>query len=345
VNQLDAAGPRVAAQTPRLVTRWDLDKTYLRSDFDRIGDLARSLLERPDQKRAVPGAASLLRLLGNGPVRVHVLSGSPRQMRRAILQRFAMDGVRVDELTLKPNASNLFRLRFRALKDQLGYKLSALLEARARDLEEFGTSVPEVLLGDDSEGDAFVYSLYADVCGGLVDAQLLEQILTTGHTYRDVVERTLTLATRIAAYAPGGPVRILVHLERQSPPSRFASFGPRLVPFHNYVQASVLLCEWGYLEAEAVLALCAEMLALYRFDLDAMARSYVDLVRRSHVGHVALEALEGAAATVAPELRALPERIHAALGTVGTARSRSELPPALDYLALAREHRGGRNRH
>ena len=104
---------------PRLITRWDLDKTYLRSEFDKIGDLARSLFERPDQKRAVPGAASLLRLLGQGPVRVHVLSGSPRQLRGAILKRFAMDGVRVDQLTLKPNASNLLRLRMRALKDQL----------------------------------------------------------------------------------------------------------------------------------------------------------------------------------------------------------------------------------
>lgn len=343
MNERSSDRLRPSLEAPRLVTRWDLDKTYLRSDFDRVGDLARSLLERPDQKRAVPGAASLLRLLGHGPVRVHVLSGSPRQLRKAILQRFAMDGVRVDQLTLKPNASNLLRLRWRALKDQLGYKLSALLEAHADDLQTFGASLPEVLLGDDSEGDAFVYSLYADLCRGVLSPTLLEQILVTGHTYRDVARRVLALAARIQAHAPGGPIRILVHLERQSLPSRFAAFGPRLVPFHNYVQASLLLCEWGYLDALAVLTLCQEMLALHRFDLDAMTRSYVDLRRRGHVGNVVLAALEQALPEVAPELAALPERLRTVASEMPVP-GQGDPAPELDYLVLAREHQGGRRR-
>lgn len=345
MTNLSEDAPRPPAPAPRLVTRWDLDKTYLRSDFDRLGDLARSLLERPDQKRAVPGAASLLRLLGGEGVRVHVLSGSPRQMRGAILQRFAMDGVRVDQLTLKPNASNLLRLRLRALKDQLGYKLPALLEARVQELDQLGPSLPEVLVGDDSEGDAFVYSLYADLCSGAVEAPLLEQILATGHTYRDVAERTLALAARLLARAPLGPVHILVHLERQSPPSRFAAFGARLVPFHNYVQASLLLCEWGYLDAHAVLTLCHEMLVLHRFDLDAIARSYVDLSRRGHVAGTALSVLERASSAGPPELRPLTAHIRSAIASVRINPPRREAAPPLDYLALAREHRGGRGRH
>lgn len=336
------------ASVPRLITRWDLDKTYLRSEFDRVADLARSLLERPDQKRAVPGAATLLRLLGQDAVRVHVLSGSPRQMRRSILKRFAMDGVRVDQLTLKPNASNLLRLRMRALKDQLGYKLSALLEARVGELERIGRPVPEVLFGDDSEGDAFVYSLYADVCSGAVDLHLLELVLATGHTYRDVSARTLELATRVSREAPSAPVRILVHLERQSLPSRFRAFGPRLVPFHNYVQASLLLLEWRHLGARAVFSLCQEMLFLHRFDLDAMARSYVDLLRRGHAGEQALSALEAAVDQAPPELQSLPARMRAAASALSlpTTEPPAEAPvPVLDYVALAREHRGGRGRH
>src|SRR6478752_5811710 len=106
---------------PTLVTRWDLDKTYLRSEFHTARDLLRSAFERPDQKRAVPGAARLLRELARPSVRVHILSGSPEQMKRPLVERLTMDGVRFDELTLKPNLQNLLRFRFAALKDQLGY--------------------------------------------------------------------------------------------------------------------------------------------------------------------------------------------------------------------------------
>jgi hypothetical protein len=335
-----SASPRSAC--PRLVTRWDLDKTYLRSDFYNIGDLWRSLTERPDQKRAVPGAATLLRLLGAGTVRVHVLSGSPRQMKSAILKRFAMDGVRVDRLTLKPNASNLFRLRVRALKDQLGYKLSSLLEARSSENAEFGDAIPEVLLGDDSEADAFVYSLYADLCAGAVDLHLLEQVLSIGHTYPDVSTRTLALADSVTRHASQAPVRILVHLDRQSPPSRFSAFGPRVVPFHNYVQASLLFLEWSYLAASDVYALCQEMLELYRFDLDAMVRSYVDLEHRGHLSTQALDRLEAEASSAPAELHSFPSRIRAARTST---RPASPPPvPDLDYLALAREYRSGQGR-
>ncbi len=117
---------------PRLVARWDLDKTYLRTEFDTVRDLVRTAVERPDRKRSVPGAAALLRELRKAGARVHILSGSPRQMRGRLVEKLAIDRVRYDELTLKPNLSNALRLRFRAMRDQLGYKLPNLLDARAR---------------------------------------------------------------------------------------------------------------------------------------------------------------------------------------------------------------------
>src|SRR5262245_6649656 len=115
------------------VARWDLDKTYLRTDFDTVADLVRTAIERPDLKRSVPGAAALLRELGQSGARIHILSGSPRQMRRNLEEKLRIDRVRWDELTLKPNLQNLMKLRLRALRDQLGYKLPLLLAARVRD--------------------------------------------------------------------------------------------------------------------------------------------------------------------------------------------------------------------
>ncbi|MGC4091550.1 MAG: hypothetical protein QM756_27450 [Polyangiaceae bacterium] len=158
----------MASVSQSFITRWDLDKTYLRSRFDTLSDLVSSALEKIEQKRTVPGATAVLRELGKSGGRVHILSGSPRQMKGKLSAKLRLDGVDWDELTLKPNLSNLLRMRLYALRDQLGYKLPELLDARVRDEQRFGSGLKlrEVLVGDDSESDAFVYSLYADLIFG-----------------------------------------------------------------------------------------------------------------------------------------------------------------------------------
>src|SRR5271166_4590283 len=135
------------------IARWDLDKTYLRTEFDSLRDLVRTALEPADQKRTNPGASTLLREMVRAGVRVHILSGSPEQMRRNLEDKLRLDGIQWDSLTLKPNLQNLLRLRFRAVRDQLGYKLPALLRARAALAlgGEPGPGVKETLFGDDAE--------------------------------------------------------------------------------------------------------------------------------------------------------------------------------------------------
>lgn len=332
---------------PRLVARWDLDKTYLRTEFDTLRDLVRTAIERPDLKRTVPGAAALLRELRKTGARIHILSGSPRQMRGILEEKLAIDRVRYDELTLKPNLGNAARLRFRALRDQLGYKLPALLESRARDqhLAESPNALSEVLVGDDAEADAFVYSLYADICHGTVERKLLEKVLERGRVYDDQAERALSAFDRIER----APIvqRILIHLDRQSSPSGFSAYGPRVVPFYNYLQAAMVLAEDGRIAAESVLRVASELIQQHRFDADALVRSYLELVRRGHVPERpnvdlgrALEELEGRLPTRNELGRMVAELAAAPLG--GPVRSPARIP--LDYLALAEQHRGGRNR-
>src|SRR5271154_4733863 len=113
------------------IARWDLDKTYLRTDFDTLRDLVRTALERPDQKRTNPGASTLLRELVRTGVAIHILSGSPEQMRGRLEDKLRLDGITWESFTLKPNLQNVLRLRFRAVRDQLGYKLPSLLRSRA----------------------------------------------------------------------------------------------------------------------------------------------------------------------------------------------------------------------
>jgi len=284
----------VAERLPVVVThiaRWDLDKTYLRTEFDSLRDLVRTALERPDEKRTNPGASTLLREMVRAGIRVHILSGSPEQMRRRLEDKLRLDGITWDTFTLKPNLQNLLRLRFRAVRDQLGYKLPALMKARAA-VSEAGESPAvwrETLFGDDAEADAYVYSLYADVLSGRVGEDVLAGVLERGRVYEDVVGETLEIARTIE---PVDAVeRILIHLERQTPPDDFRTYGHRVVPFYNYLQAAFVLHEDGRLGPDGVLRVAVELVTEHRFDGDALARSYLDLARRGHLRGIRVEAI------------------------------------------------------
>ncbi|EYF05230.1 hypothetical protein [Chondromyces apiculatus] len=336
---------------PTFVARWDLDKTYLRTDFDTLRDLLRTAVERPDQKRTVPGAAALLRELGRAGVETHILSGSPDQLRSRIVQKLRLDGVRWASLTLKPNLQNLLRLRFRALRGQLGYKLPALLRGRCELVAQrdgSGALVREVLLGDDAEADAFVYSLYADVCEGKVSLEDLTRIMRLGHAYGD----TILDARRFASYVEKGPVveRILIHLDRQSSPSDFRIFGGRVVPFYNYLQAALVLHEGGRIPPFGVLRVAQDLVVAHNFDGAALARSYLDLSRRGHVSGrgipeivAAYEELTQRRVGGASDLRAMVAELERMAAELRPPVERPSQP--VDYEALATVHNPRVRRH
>jgi hypothetical protein len=262
----------------RRVYRWDLDKTYLKSEFATFTDLIRSAFEGAEKKQSVPGAAALLRELKKGEgVRVCFISGSPRQMRRVLARKLQLDGVEFDEFILKPNLGNLFRGRFRALREQVGYKLPALLAGRSG----LPAAVRETCFGDDSEADAFVYSLYADLLAERVDRALLERILDAARVYPDDAARTLALYES----APRGDCvdRILIHLDLRSPTARFDRYGPRLVPIYNYFQAALVLLEDGLLDVEAAIRVALEMVDRFDYTLEALRNSMQDLLRRGRL--------------------------------------------------------------
>jgi hypothetical protein len=342
-NEASAASD-ATKPAPPFIARWDLDKTYLRTDFDTLRDLVRTAIERPDQKRTVPGAASLLRELGRAGVEIHILSGSPEQLRSRIEQKLRLDGARWASLTLKPNLQNLLRLRFRALRGQLDYKLASLLARRCelpRQRDKDGALVREVLLGDDAEADAYVYSLYADVCEGRVAAGMLAEVLRRGRSYEDAILRALELVNQVDK----GPVvqRILIHLERQSSPSDFRVYGDRVVPFYNYLQAAFVLHEDGRLPARAVLRVAQDLVVAHNFESGALARSYLDLSRRGHVSGrgipdvaQAYRELTQRRTAGASELGAMVDELERLLPDLRPPLSRPQSP--VDYLGLIGAH-------
>jgi hypothetical protein len=337
---------------PRHIARWDLDKTYLRTDFDTLRDLVRTALERPDEKRTNPGASTLMREMVRAGVSVHILSGSPEQMRKRLEDKLRLDGITWDSFTLKPNLQNLLRLRFRAVKDQLGYKLPALLRARSmsRPLGSGdGTALKETLFGDDAEADAFVYSLYGDVLAGKITEDTLLAVCEKGRVYPDVVEEILEYS-RVTDRADVVE-RVLIHLERQTPPDDFRVYGGRVIPFYNYLQAALVVHEDGRVPGDSVLRVAVELVVHHRFDGDALSRSYVDLARRGHLrgtGDTSIAlAFEGwkdqDRVPGVAELRTLVERLPS-LAKTAKASWRGDDHPTPDYGKLVLVHNARRSR-
>jgi hypothetical protein len=333
------------------VARWDLDKTYLRTDFDTMRDLVRTAIERPDQKRTVPGAAALMRELSDAGVSIHILSGSPEQLRGRLVDKLRLDGVRFETLTLKPNLKNLLRLRLRAIRGQLGYKLPTLLRRRCEmpsQRDEDGELICEALLGDDAEADAFVYSLFGDICAGEVAPDEIEAVMRAGGCYDDDIADALRFASYIV---PGRVVeRILIHLERQTSPADFDAYGARVVPFYNYLQAAFALFEDGRIAPRSVLRVAQDLAVRHHFDGGSLARSYLELARRGHVAGDGIAALADDYAALitkggvagASELGEMIDELtlHAAELPPPASRPR----PRLDYQRMVRSHNQRRKR-
>jgi hypothetical protein len=329
----------------RHVFRWDLDKTYLRTDFDSLRGLFRAAIEPAREKQAFPGAATLLReIRAFAPVGLFILSGSPRQMRSVLEEKLRLDGVAFDGLVLKPNLENLLRLRFRAVREQVGYKLGELLSARAT----LGRDLGETLVGDDAESDAFTYSLYADVLAGRIGPEALDRILAAVRVDDRARADVLALATSIER--SHAVERILIHLERGSGPARFARFGPRLVCFRNYFQAASVLFADEHVSAQGVARVAAEMIVDHAFAEDHLLEAARELARSGTIPTAALaNVARGMVAVASAEppppaadaLRGLADRIfHLAAAPTPPAPPEREI----DYLAAvaASEHRRAR---
>ena len=72
------------------IFRWDLDKTYLATEFDSVADLVRTALQRPADKANVPGSAELLQSLradSGGRAQGFFFRGSPRPMRGVVAEK------------------------------------------------------------------------------------------------------------------------------------------------------------------------------------------------------------------------------------------------------------------
>lgn len=207
---------------------WDIDKTYLDTRFSELKGLLTIPFEFGIDKHAIEGTVQLLHGLREGPSgREHrpifFVSASPPQIASSIERKMLLDGVEWDGITYKDPLRMLLRRQPDQLREQVAFKLSALLVL-------FGELPPGAqlhLFGDDLEKDAFIYAAFADAVAGRLRGERLRQCLVKSGV-RDQYARAIT------ARVGDLPVRdavagIYIRLERDAKGAAIKPFGPRVV--------------------------------------------------------------------------------------------------------------------
>ncbi|MGH7804267.1 MAG: hypothetical protein ACREQJ_07950 [Candidatus Binatia bacterium] len=269
---------------PVSVFRWDLDKTYLRSEFERVRDLVRIPFEKAADKVEIPGVPELLRAIRETARRrertalVFFISASPPQIGKAIREKFALDGVEIDGIVFKDQLQILMRGKLRGLREQVGFKLTELLRGRL----DMPADAAEYLFGDDWESDPLIYTLYAGLLDKKLDGEGLGRILDEIPVDRAWRAEIDSLLAKVPL--ADGVRRIFIHLERETPPARLRPFGWKVVPVFNPFQTAVCLCEEGEVDVQGIAVVAERLLSAAGYTREMLENSLDDIARRGHLG-------------------------------------------------------------
>lgn len=241
---------------------WDIDNTYLMTEWSSVRDLIRIRFEAALDKRPVAGAPELLQALRRGPRAdcerrpIYFVSASPETMRPVLEKRMLLDGVEQDGATFRDLWTGaLGRPHLRHLRDVYGYKIAALLLYRL----ESSPDARDTLFGDDREHDPEVYVLYARVCSGAMRGKSLEEVLAARNVRRPDIAYIAALAAELPEKDPVERIVIRrVKPVERSPgdePEKAAKTSPfdaedtRVLKVHDYAEAAAALFASGHMDA------------------------------------------------------------------------------------------------
>ena len=280
---------------------WDIDKTYLVSEFDTLKGLLSMTMEMAIDKRNIAGTDVLLRALRRGhpdpdpgdvagPPEVrsnplYFVSASPPQLRGILEKKMLLDGVEYDGITFKDQLALVRQGRVGHVTAHIGYKLVALLLYR----RELPWTMREVMVGDDSETDALIYGLYADIIAGRLRGDALTRTLAR----MDVPPEDTRQIRRLSDPLPARDLvdRIFINLEKRTAPSSFHDWGPRVAPCYDTFQMALGLYADRCIGREAVLTQGRELLGRFQARPAGLLRRALDLVDRGVIGLQTLSAL------------------------------------------------------
>lgn len=201
------------------VVRSDIDLTYLDTHFLRKRDMVKLLTQKGSERKTLPAMEKVYAALRTGASGKEdrglvFVSGSPRFFKRILEHKMQLDAVDHNGIMLKAfdeiaygQFINLDPERIvPALKEQVGYKLGHLLRGRL----DLPVKASEILLGDDSEADFVVYSIYHRLMSGEISGDTAKQEMLRGGVDADQIKDLLELTTKVRATLRGfSPVKAI----------------------------------------------------------------------------------------------------------------------------------------
>lgn len=180
----------------------DIDQTFLDTKIDSRQGLMETLFERIESKRSLPGMEQFYRALDTENVPLFFLSASPSFFRRTLEGVFERFQINHDALFLKDllgpinsivrktlevlsniedymtqnmneameRSARFLGSTMQSIVDQIAYKLTVLLEQRTM----MPTGSQEVLIGDNTESDYFIFTIYQHLLLGNVATDKIE---------------------------------------------------------------------------------------------------------------------------------------------------------------------------
>jgi hypothetical protein len=255
-----------------LVVISDIDKTYLATQIDSLSGLLRAAFETPERKANIPGFSVLLRALRRGGEEkakknpIYFISASPPQIEGRILQKMDLDGVEHDGIIFKNQLEHVRSGNFQKLKEQIGYKLTALIA--------LWSCLPQksklILFGDDSESDAVIFSLFSEILAHNIARKELYELLRFLGVYHEESIRVLWLARKIRQ--PVCPILMaFINLETGSRSGYYSRYGHLIYPSENSLQTAFALFERGMIRDRAVKSVVRQLVFRYDFSPEELS--------------------------------------------------------------------------
>ncbi len=258
------------------VVRSDIDLTYLDTHFVGKRDMLELLTQRGADRKTLPAMEKVYGALragvsGKEERPLIFVSGSPRFFKRVLESKMEIDGVVQDGIMLKAfeEIAGAQVINFDmdrivpALKEQVGYKLGHLLRGRL----ELPLKAEEILLGDDSEADFVVYSIYHRLMSGQLDGEAASKELARGGVDPSQATELITLASKVRATLGGFKPVKAIYINLTGSPNEKLKVSewpvPGLLRLHQGAWPLILdLYEEGLVSKDSVAAVKARLIEL-----------------------------------------------------------------------------------
>ena len=262
---------------------WDLDKTYLDTDFGGFRKILKIAFEQAIEKQNVPGTDQLVRSLAkyNTPFPIFFISASPPQMQEKIYEKWMHDKIQPYGFYSKDNLKNLKFGRWSRLTNHIGFKIQALMEIRFL----ISKDTKMVCWGDDSESDATIYSLFSDICSYRLSDKETTSLLKEFNVLSEQIDLILELRDQKGHFDPIH--RVYINLAIDTDPEYYRKYGRRLMAVGNSFEVALDLFQRGFLNLEGVKEVAINLVESYGFKPFQLEESYELLVKRSRLSKTA----------------------------------------------------------